>query len=218
MMLASIVGQASFQTAARSGPSTMERSYRMDERRAAPAGNAPAPPDWAEGWLTAAASLIGRKLPARAGGGEHGASVRYLPIVNGALALTVPHSMRSRCPPPLRSMSIVSCSTGFESFCTVIGVRAISSAGRYGTPHCPSFSSLPKISCHARSSGCVLIVYEPGWSTTLPKVRGLSVVITVAASAPVRHGWPGGMSVASARPLSFGRPYEIATWAPLTVH
>jgi hypothetical protein len=65
---------------------------------------------------------------------------------------------------------------------------------------------LPKISVHAVAPGWVLIVYEPGCSTTLPKVSGLSVVITVAASAPVRHGCPAGMSVAWSRPFSFGRP------------
>jgi len=62
MMFASIVGHASFHTAARSGPSTIERSYRIDGRGAA-AARAPVPVDGAEGWLTAAASLIAGKLP-----------------------------------------------------------------------------------------------------------------------------------------------------------
>ena len=94
MTFASIVGHASFHTAALSGPSMIERSYRADSRRA-PAERAPASAGVAEGWVTVAASLIAGKLPVGDERGEHGAH-GYLPTVNGAVALTVPHSMRSR--------------------------------------------------------------------------------------------------------------------------
>src|SRR3954471_13281153 len=42
--------------------------------------------------------------------------------------------------------------------------------------------------------------------------------MTVASSAPVRHALPAGISVASSRPLSEGRPYSTDTLAPSTVH
>src|SRR5215203_1010342 len=57
MMFVSIVGQASFHTAAPSGPSMIDRSKRI-EGRAALRGSAPAAADSAEALLAAAASLI----------------------------------------------------------------------------------------------------------------------------------------------------------------
>jgi hypothetical protein len=51
-----------------------------------------------------------------------------------------------------------------------------------------------------------------------PNFSGLSVVITVASSAPVRHGLPGGITSDSARPLRDGRPYSTEMFAPSIVH
>jgi hypothetical protein len=57
-----------------------------------------------------------------------------------------------------------------------------------------------------------------GASFTAPNVNGLSLVITVASSAPVRHGFPSGIICDSGRPFRNGRPYSTEIVAPLTVH
>src|SRR4029079_12602661 len=44
------------------------------------------------------------------------------------------------------------------------------------------------------------------------------LVIVVASSAPVRHGFPAGIISASGRPLRYGRPYSSVMAAPSTVH
>src|SRR4051794_23164695 len=85
-------------------------------------------------------------------------------------------------------------------------------------PHCPGFASFPSTSCHDVAPGCVLIVYVPGASVTVPNLSSLSVTILVAVSDPVRHTCPAGIICASARPLSDGRPYEIAMCAPSTTY
>ena len=48
--------------------------------------------------------------------------------------------------------------------------------------------------------------------------RALSVVMSVASSAPVRHVVFGGISSASDRPFTDGRPYSIEMFAPSIFH
>src|SRR5215210_3878791 len=88
MMLVSIVGQAIFHTASRSGPSTIERSNRL-------AGAA-------TGGAAAAAGCVG--LPATAGAGAIGAALERSGIDRGRLrcALLGPerdHGVHARRPP-----------------------------------------------------------------------------------------------------------------------
>jgi len=132
MMFVSIVGQAIFQTAERNGPSTMERSYRAPGRGAGVEARCGAAVVVGGGAGTAASvTPEGRSPPIRPGGSRAGApaSHRHRPIVNGALALTVPHCTVSDCRGPMRSIEIVSSSSGFTSLPSVIGARPISSAG-----------------------------------------------------------------------------------------
>jgi len=83
-------------------------------------------------WNGSARVTVLPTFPYRFARGVHRQHTRTLalhPTLNGAVALVVPHSIRSVPPAEVSSMEIVTCSTGFAALPCVIGALPSSSAG-----------------------------------------------------------------------------------------